>query len=399
MKRLICLLLLIGCTVWAGVEIAKDPGYMLLAYHQWTLETPLWLGIILWLGLISGFLILAQLWRNIGALGSKWHTWLARKRLAQAKNLTLRAMLESIEGYFDSARKHFDTSLHNAELPLLNLLGAAYCAEQLHQSEVRDRYLEKALEAMPAAETAIKLLKIKWLIQAEAWPEAVYDLERLLLDDPYQKQALFLAQTLYQRLGIWDKLLKISTTLRKRKLIDSTHFEDLQIKAYGALLHESVDLKNAKALHNQWIATPGHYQNTPSLVLIYATALIQLEQNDTAIDIIKETLKKHWDDALIACYGQVLSSSPETQLKQAEKWLEQHENNPHLLLALGRLCLSCSLWGKARTYLEASVNIHPATETYQTLAELAYQNGELEKALGWYRIRGQKTEDRGQKTA
>lgn len=384
MKRLIFLLIVIGFAVWAGVQIAQDPGYMLLAYHQWTLETPLWFGIILWFVLLAGVFILTQVWRGVGSLGAKWHASRAKKRLTRSNNLTIRAVLETLEGYFDSAEKHFDKAYHSAELPLVNLLGAAFCAERNMRLAERDKYLNKALETSPEAETAIKLLKIQWLTEASKWTEAAYELERLLTDDPYQKQALLLAQTLYQRLGWWSKYLKITATLRKRKLIDQTTLENSQIRAYSALLHENASKLDIKNLHNQWLTVPTHYQQAPALVLIYSKALIQAEQSHTAAELISDTLKKHWDDDLVYWYGQAVADNSEQQLKQAEKWLTQHENDPQLLLTLGRLCIRSNLWGKARSYIEASTHIRPSPEAYQALAELAQSHGELEKAAQLY---------------
>lgn len=382
MKRLIVLLIIIGFASWAGVEIAKDPGYMLLAYHQWTLETPLWLGILLWLLLFLAFSLVTQVWRNVGSTGAKWYAWRARRRLAQTNNLTLRAMLEALEGYFPSAAKNFEKTLPNAELPLLNLLGAAYCAEKQGQSEIRDQFLDEAIAKMPEAQTAIRLTKIHWLSEAEQWGDAVYHMEHLLQDDPYHQQALLLAQTLYQRLGLWQKLLKTSTTLRKRKLIPQPIFENIQIKAYGAMLQETV--ADLKALNSQWLTIPTHYQHTPSLVLIYAKALIRAEEGSKAAEFILEVLKKHWDDELVMLYGQAVLPDTEQQLKQAEKWLQQHETNAGLLLTLGRLCIRANLWGKARSYLEASCQIQAKPETYLALAELSQGHGEIEKACQFY---------------
>lgn len=380
MKRLIIFLIIIGFASWAGVEIAKDPGYMLLAYHQWTLETPLWLGILLWLLLFLVFSLVTQVWRNVGSTGAKWYAWRARRRLAQTNNLTLRAILEALEGYFQSAAKNFEKTLPNAELPLLNLLGAAYCAEKQGQTEIRDQYLNEAVTKMPEAQTAIRLTKIHWLSEAEQWGEAVYQMELLLQDDPYHKQALLLAQSLYQRLALWQKLLKISTTLRKRKLIAQTALDNIQIKAYGAMLQDTVASKDIKALNSQWLMIPTHYQQTPSLVLIYSKALIQAEQGIKAAEFILDVLKKHWDDELVTLYGQAVLPDTEQQLKQAEKWLQHHENNAVLLLTLGRLCIRANLWGKARSYLEASCQIQAKPDTYLALAELSQGHDDTEKA-------------------
>jgi HemY protein len=52
---------------------------------------------------------------------------------------------------------------------------------------------------------------------------------------------------------------------------------------------------------------------------------------------------------------------------------------------LGRLCLYNQLWGKARSYLQTSIAILPAPETYMELGKLHEQLGSTEAALEWYR--------------
>jgi HemY protein len=51
-----------------------------------------------------------------------------------------------------------------------------------------------------------------------------------------------------------------------------------------------------------------------------------------------------------------------------------------LLLTLGRLCAGQGLWGKAQSYLEASVAIEPTYTAHLALARLQEQLGNTEAA-------------------
>ncbi len=384
MKRLLTLLIVLGFAAWAGVSIAKDPGYMLLAWQRWTLETPLWFGIILWL--IFAFLIifLANLWRSVSSIAARWHAWRTRQKLTRSNNLTLRSLLECIEGYYESAEKNVLKALPNAELPLIDYLIAAYSAHQLGNTETRDEYLLEAKNLLPEAETAIQLLKIQWHIADNQLLQAQAELEVLLNEDPYQPRALLLAKELHLKAGHWDLLLKITQLLRKRKIIAPEVHEDLQSKAYAAKLIEAADSKEIKTLNACWLTIPRQYQALPELVLVYAKALIEFQQGNQAEEILRETLKKFWDEDLVNCYGLAITNNTEGQLKQAEKWLQDHENDPILLLTLGRLCARAQLFAKARSYLEASLAISQTPETYHALAELAQAHGEHVKAAEYY---------------
>ena len=54
----------------------------------------------------------------------------------------------------------------------------------------------------------------------------------------------------------------------------------------------------------------------------------------------------------------------------AERWLADHPRDARLLLALGRLCQRRQLWGKAQSYLEASLAVAPSREAHLELARL-----------------------------
>jgi len=55
-----------------------------------------------------------------------------------------------------------------------------------------------------------------------------------------------------------------------------------------------------------------------------------------------------------------------------------------LLLALGKLCLHQSLWGKAQNYLEASVSVTPSRAAYTALGQLAEKLDKHEIAFKYF---------------
>ncbi len=384
MKRLITLLLILAFAAWAGISIAKDPGYMLLAWRHWTLETPLWFGIILWLIFAFLIILLVSLWNMFGNIAANWHAWRTRRKLTRSNNLTIRGLLECVEGYYESAEKNIAKAIPNAELPLIDYLIGAYCANQLEEPELRDEYLLNAKNLIPEAATSIHLLKIQWLIAQNQTSQAEAELDALLAEDPYQPRALMLAKELHSKAGHWDALLKITQILRKRKIITPETHEDLQSKAYAAKLMQAANSKDIKTLSACWLAIPSQLQSLPGLVVVYANALIELRQGNKAEEILRDTLKKYWDDHLVECYGLAITNNTEAQLKQAEKWLPDHENDPELLLCLGRLCLRAQLYTKARSYLEASLALAKTPQVYLSLAQLFQGQSDHVKAAEYY---------------
>jgi HemY protein len=101
--------------------------------------------------------------------------------------------------------------------------------------------------------------------------------------------------------------------------------------------------------------------------------------------LIRDALKRTWDDDLARYYGLAISSDVAKQLATAETWLKSQSHNPSLLLSLGRLSILNQLWGKARSYLESSLDLAPSAETYRELGRLLDLRGEEVLANECYR--------------
>jgi len=71
-------------------------------------------------------------------------------------------------------------------------------------------------------------------------------------------------------------------------------------------------------------------------------------------------------------------------LKFAESLLAGHARDPILLLTLGRLSSRSNLWGKAKGYLEESIDVKPMPESYRELATLLEKQGEHVAANVYY---------------
>jgi uncharacterized protein HemY len=138
-------------------------------------------------------------------------------------------------------------------------------------------------------------------------------------------------------------------------------------------------------LEAYWQALPKKYQKQPPFIAAYARSLIQQGQHAAAEKLLVSALKQHWDAALLMQYARVVSADPAKQLARAEKWLTSHKNDANLLSCLGHICLQNQLWGKAKQYLEASIQLQPTPLAYQGLAQVVEKTeGEL-AALDCYK--------------
>ena len=120
-----------------------------------------------------------------------------------------------------------------------------------------------------------------------------------------------------------------------------------------------------------WQSVPTPLQFDAELVETYALQLMRLDHGQECETLLRKVLEKKWSDKLVRIYGMISAQNPSEQLIHAEQWLKSRPNNASLLLALGRICLRCGLWGKAHEYFKASNKLH---ETEESLAELCRLN-------------------------
>jgi HemY protein len=72
---------------------------------------------------------------------------------------------------------------------------------------------------------------------------------------------------------------------------------------------------------------------------------------------------------LIVGYGELGPAEAEARLRYAEGSIAAQPNSAGLALTLGRLCIQCKLWGKARGYLERGVEIEPSPALWEALGD------------------------------
>lgn len=96
MYRFFIFLLVLAVSVWIGVKITADPGYILINWHQLALEMSLWLGILI---LIISFILIYYLIRffnYVFMLPKQWRLNLDKKRLQKTTALNDQRLFSSI---------------------------------------------------------------------------------------------------------------------------------------------------------------------------------------------------------------------------------------------------------------------------------------------------------------
>lgn len=368
--RLVWLIAILVLGGLLGVLVARDPGYVLVAYDRMAVETSLWFALAL---LVAGYVIVrlilflvVRLARGRGAFAR----WNAERRSRAADRRTLRGLMLLADGRWLEARKQLTRAAPQAGAPTVNLVNAARAADLAGDRAGRDALLREARTLAPADENVIDFAQAMLQHGAGQWAEARPVLERLRAREPAHGAALWLLADCLSALGDWPALAELLPQLRRDR---SRPAEVL------AALERSVILgrigATAQSAQEAWSTLSKGQRHTPEYALAYAQAVIGESPQD-AERAVREALAHHWDSALVGLYGRIDSGDPARQLAAAESWVKAHPEDPALFLTLGRLCLRSRRWPQAREHFEMSVRLGPAPESQGELGRLYAALGE-----------------------
>jgi len=137
-------------------------------------------------------------------------------------------------------------------------------------------------------------------------------------------------------------------------------------------------------LDNIWEEIPRKLKYHHHLIEVYVREKLKFKDISDSEVILKNAIKKKWDRKLVRLYGLVIGIDPDKQLATAESWLNQYPDDPILLLSLGRICVRNSLWSKAKTYLQKSLDIRENSDTLFEFANLYQKQGDYKQATVYY---------------
>jgi HemY protein len=382
--RLWSFIIVLALATGLGVIISQDPGYALFSYGHWTVEMPLWLSAFLIIFIIA--LSLFSIWfiKTLFSGSDKVKLWWKKHQENTARLQTYKGFLALAEGRWKNAEHYLIQSASHSDTPLINYLAAAEAAEEGNSPERRDRYLQLALDVGAGSDMAVRLTQAQLQFKHGELEESVRNLQRLHIDAPKHPKVLRLLCTLYEAMLDWPALYTLLPECRKTQVLSKEALTRLEKKIYPALLPTYAG-KGLKALLTFWQQSPGSIQSDPTIVGDYVKLLAQHSANNEVEAILRTTLKKTYHQSLVHLYGVTIGSAPKKQLTFAESLLPAHFKDPSLLLTLGRLCVTNQLWGKARDYLEKSLNLMPTPETYAELGSLMEYLDLKEKRNEYYK--------------
>ncbi|WP_019557333.1 heme biosynthesis HemY N-terminal domain-containing protein [Thiomicrorhabdus arctica] len=358
-----------------------DNGQVSMVWNDWVIETSLsFLVAAVAVAFISGYFLI-RLFLNLWHLPVFWRHSRRLHRYSKAENSMAKGMIALEYGDWQTAEKQLIKSAKQSEAGLVHYLSAAKMAHNQKAYDRRDQYLQQARDEYVSDYVTIGLVEARLLWEEQ--PEVALSILETL-HEQHPKHITILAEysLALRQLGLWKRLEDLLPVIKKTRAIDKAELLALEHSLLAGKLATAMDETTLDAL---WAQLNSRQKLIPQVLVEYVEQRIGRGQEVGLALLIEKALKKEWNDRLVYQYGRLTLGPAFERLKKAEMWLKDQENNPVLLLSLGRLACRSQLWGRGQNHLQESLKIRPEVETYHALAQCYEAEGKDNQAALTYK--------------
>ncbi|HYP67145.1 MAG TPA: heme biosynthesis HemY N-terminal domain-containing protein [Thiobacillaceae bacterium] len=376
------LTLLILATAAAGLALAGryDPGYAVLVFRPWRIELS-FITLVILLGLL-GLLAywLTRLTVATLQLPESVRAHREKIRREQACLELENAFQAYLEGRNQDAEKLAAGYSGNDKQTGLARVIAARAAQEIRATGKRDAYLAQATQGKTAL--AAYLFEAETRLKERDASTALTAISRGRALAPNHTALTRLELRARQMLGQWEETLRLAEQLSKANALDQTTAAQTRHRAQLEIIRRKSG--DPAALQAFWKKLSAEDKTYLPSIQATAAAFMKSGDSDTARELLERSLAAEWQEELLPLYAQS-GSQPLRQIERAEAWLRDRPRDAALLLALAQLCAREELWGKAQSYLEASLALSPTTEAHMAMAEISQKAGKIGEACAHYR--------------
>ncbi|MCK5902118.1 MAG: heme biosynthesis protein HemY [Cocleimonas sp.] len=305
--------------------------------------------------------------------------------------LSIKAEQEFIQGliqfggaYWNESETLLLKNIAQAKTPFLNYLVVARAAHMQGHYEDRDHYLKQAAKTSDKARITVAVSQAEMQLASKQLEQARATLVHLLALSPNHSYANKLLAKVYFNQEDWKNLFALLPHLKKKQLLSETSQQYFETFALKGIFQVAALKDDAVALDHIWKTLAPEIKNTPQAILNYCDALIATKYEKKAEKILFKALNKQWDVTLVERFGEIAQLNLKKSIQSAEKWLEESESNPEILLCLARLYRANKRWAKSSGFYEKSLNMSPNTTAYLEFAELLTQLHDDKSAADCY---------------
>ncbi len=362
-----------------------DPGYVLMGFSHWAMETSL---VVFVIAQIFAFFCFYFFFRFLGyliRLPGRMKQKGRNVKLNRSQDALIAGLVDSAEGNWERAEKVLIKHATNSGAPLLHYLTAARAAQSRGAITKRDEYLSMAASQSADTDIAVGLTRAELHLSEKQFDQALQTLTQLQSIDPGHASVLKMMHQTYHLAGDWEGLSKLIPALHKNKILMEAEVKLLETETHSNLLRQAAHDGSQSEIQTCWDNIPEHIRLVPGVSSIYYAAMIEVNAGSVIEEGLINTLIKDWDQTLLVLYGNIQSKDVTKQLQTAEQWLAVHPNDAVLLRVLGKISVKCEQMEKAEQYLAKSIASDSTVAAYQMMGDLLMKKGDMQKASECFR--------------
>lgn len=384
MPYLILLALLTVVVSMATTYLLGDPGYLYLRLGGWQVELSLILGALLLFLVVVMLFVIFNLLIGVVNFPKSIRRLFGGGRARSSKRLISRkGLIYWLEEDWNNIQQRFEHFAAIDSEPEVGYMVAAYTAQQQGNLEKRNQYLARAWSESKQNKHLVYLLAARLFIASEEYASAAAQLKKVCSRYPKHKTALRMLAETYQKNQQWSDLYLLLPHLQKAKAYSQKEYNSIAKDVYQLRMQS---LESASELLKVWKKSPSGTQNNPEFTATYVRKLLEFNRHEEAEKVLRRVLNISWDSELARLYGLVHGQVDKKRLyTTAMKWLEKHDDDPELLLTVGKLARRNDDSKQARLHLESAIENGGRREAYEELGDLLIRMGETEAALQVYK--------------
>ncbi|MEK9713016.1 MAG: heme biosynthesis HemY N-terminal domain-containing protein, partial [Thalassolituus sp.] len=318
--RLIVLFLLLvaGIGLLAGAFTYIDAGYVMLSWDTYTVESSLWLFLVLAAVVLFGvYIVLRALLVLLGS-DRRFNDWRQRRRSQRARRQTTRGLLALAQGQWRRAERNLTSSAKDSDQPLINYLAAARAAYEQNKTEATDEWLKQASQSTKGSDLAVGITQVQLLQSRNQNEQALAVLLNLREKHPRHAYLLKLLVKTLQDLEDWVALNDLLPTLRKATKIPDEELRKLEKNVALQLLDRARHTNGGASLGATFDGLSREVRYTHDVMQSYIDLLLETEQEEKAEEALREGLKHVWHEELVELFGRLKGKDAGKQLLFAE---------------------------------------------------------------------------------
>jgi len=374
--------------------INVDPGYVLLAWGDTSIEMSIW---VLMLGIVLVYIAMSLSLRFVIALNLPFRVlgnWQETSRIKRMQLQTRHGLLALADGQNMRAEKKFAELAPTTSQPIVVLPALATAMGRQGKIDEAGQVLNKLVSEFPGTQQLVHLKLAEISLYQGNDEKALNALRSLHLLNPQHAEANQLLLDLLQRQQMWPELISLLLVVGSCNQLSEDQLAQQQQLAYGRAFSAShrQDGSAVKSSLDQlqalWSKAPKSITNHGPSIISYAKAMARIEGDSASKTeaFIEQALKLLWLDELVLEYAHLPLTDLQKSLTKAEAWQANAKDSAALQLTLGRLCRRLELWGKAQDYLQASITLQASKEAHAEMARLQHKMGHVDVAIEHYRL-------------